>query len=269
MEQIADYELVSSLSGSGNQRLFLAVPPPRLGSTKDRVLVKVVSGITSELLLRRATDELRIFAAVQSPYLVRILDAGRDGDRMFYVIDDPGLGTLESPSSELSDRQKLVAVAHAAHGVHALHEAGIAHRNIVPSCILLEPGGAKLADLGMAKFIGADQAVSRLPSLDDVEYVDPKIMLGLAPGRATDIWSLGVVLHWVMSGGASLHPNIAGGEVFVAMRQALVEPPEISAKLSPEVAEIVRGALSSEPRDRPPTAEAFARQIEAVIGSGP
>lgn len=265
MEQIADYELLGSVSGSGDQRVFVAKPPTRLGSSNETVLVKVVSGITSEMLLRRATDELRIFAAVDSPYLVRILDAGRDGDRMFYVMDDPGLGTLEAPTFEMTDTQKLRAVADAAHAVHALHEAGVAHRNIVPSGILLEPEGARLADLGMAKFIGADQAVSRLPSLGDVEYLDPKIMLGLAPGRATDIWSLGVVLHWVMSGGASLHPGSPGGEVFVAVRQALVEPPVISPDLSPEVAEIVRRALAPEPRDRPATAEDFARQIEAVI----
>ncbi len=269
MDQIADYELLSPLAGGSGQKLFVAAPPPRLGSKKDHVLVKVVSGITSELLLRRATDELRIFAAVDSPYLVRILDAGRDGDRMFYVMDDPGLGTLEAPTFEMTEVEKLRAVANAAHGVHSLHEAGVAHRNIVPSCILLDADGAKLADLGMAKFFGADQAVSRLPSLDDVEYVDPKIMLGLAPGRATDIWSLGVVLHWVMSGGAPLHPGSPEGEVFVVMRQALVEPPVISPKVSPEVAEIVRGALAPEPAERPPTAEAFALQVESAMSHVP
>jgi serine/threonine protein kinase len=267
MNHIADYEIVGSISGDERDLLFTAIPPRRLGLSTDRVLLKVAHIEPESRQLRRAAEEMRILAAVRSPYLVELYDAGQDGDKLFYSMEHPSLGTLDIPTQPLGDDQKLSAVAEAARGAHALHEAGIAHRNIRPSCILLYSSGAKLADLGMAKHLDAGASVSMMPDVTDIEFVDPAIITGEVPSRASDIWSLGATLHWTMSGGQLLHPGRADLDPFAAMRRVLNEPPFVSPELPDSIAILVAHALERDPADRPATAAEFADEVVALIGS--
>ena len=220
-----------------------------------------------EQQLRRAAQELRILASVKSAYLVELYDAGQDGDKLFYSMEHPLLGTLEAPGEPLDDDRRLSAVADAARGAHALHEAGIAHRNIRPSCILLYGSLAKLADLGMAKRLDAGKSVSQMPDVSDIEFVDPTILTGETPSRGSDIWSLGATLHWTMSGGQSLHPGRGQLDPFAAMRRVLTEPPLISPDLLDGVASVVAQALARDPADRQSTAEELAREVTALVGA--
>jgi serine/threonine protein kinase len=267
MNRVADYEVLGSLSNDDRDPLFTAVPPRRLGLSSDRVLLKVVEVELGPRQLHRAAEELRILASVKSPYVVELYDAGQDGDRLFYSMEYPSGGTLETPTFPLSNDQKLSAVADAARGVHRLHEAGVAHRNIRPSCVLLYGPGAKIADLGMAKRLDAGSSVSMMPDVSDIEFVDPAIITGEVPSRASDVWSLGATLHWAMSSGQLLHPGRADLDAFAAMRRVLSEPPLISPSLPSDVAAVVVRALSRDPADRPATANDLADEIAALVGS--
>jgi eukaryotic-like serine/threonine-protein kinase len=264
---VADYVVLEKLDFGQGQDIFVAATPTRLGLDDERVLLKIVSGVAGDGQLHRAANELRTFAMVDSPYLVQLLDAGQDRDRVFYAMAYPALGTLERPHRPLTDHESMRAVACAARGAHALHESGIVHRNITPANVLLNETRAKLANLGMAKPLTHEVSVSRLPHVADIEYLDPMIMLGNRHSRATDIWSLGVVLHWALSDGSPIHPGRSESDPFVAVRQVLTEPPFLSSKLSPEVVRIVMGALSADASERPATAELFAQQIETLIGA--
>ncbi len=264
-EGVADYRFLTPLDAA-QPDLFVACPPARLALSSERVLVKIIKGVTGERSLKRAADELRTFAHVNSRFLASLYDAGQDGECVFYVMEYPALGTLASPMRRLDDDERLLAVACAARGAHDLHEAGLAHRNITPSSILLHEGSATLANLGMAKALEPEGSVSRFPVVADIEYMDPAILLGGTASRATDVWSLGVVLHWTMSGGAPLHPGRSEVDAFGAVRQVMSEPPVISPTLRRDVAAVVHDALAPDPADRPATADALATRIEALAG---
>jgi serine/threonine protein kinase len=266
MNRVADYELLESVSRDGRDRLYTAVPPGRLGLASDRVLLKVVEIELAPRQLHRAAEELRILAAVESPHLVTLYDAGQDGDQLFYSMEHPSRGTLEEPARPLSWDEKLTAVADAARGAHALHEAGIAHSNIRPSCILLYDSCAKLADLGMAKRLNADTSVSQMPDVSDIEFLDPGLITGELPSRASDIWSLGASLHWAMSGGQRLHPRSADLDPFAAMRRLLTEPPLISPDLPVALGTVIARTLARDPVERPDTAAELAADIAALEG---
>jgi eukaryotic-like serine/threonine-protein kinase len=261
--QVADYRILGPLGGGTEDRLFAAVAPPRLGLEADRVAIKIVDGLSSPEQVRRATDELRIFASVQSRYLVQLYDAGQEEDALFYSMEYPLLGSLAAPARALTASETLRAVSDAARGAHALHEAGIAHRNITPSRILLSEDGAKLADLGMAKFMSPGMTVTQTPDVGEIEYLDPAVIRGARPSRATDIWSLGVTLHWAMTD-QSIHPGLRTQQALMAVRQVLNEPPLIADTLRPDIAEIVRSTLAPDPADRPGTAAALASLIDAA-----
>jgi serine/threonine protein kinase len=262
--ELADYRILRPLGGSDEEQFFLAVPPPRLGLGEGLVAMKVVSGLADEEQVRRATNELRIFASVQSPYVVTLYDAGQDADVLFYAMEFPALGTLAEPTRPLSFEERLRAVSDAARGAHALHEAGLAHRNITPVRILVGETGAKLAELGLAKFISPGMTVTRAASIGDIEYLDPAVLRGERASRATDVWSLGVTLHWTLSGGTPIHPDLPGGDTLAAVRRVLNEPPQIAASLSAEARAVIARALAGDPAERYLTAQELADAIDGL-----
>ena len=125
MDGIADYVFVRRLGEAGHGTMFLAIPPTRLNVASAHVGVKVLHGSGDEAGLRRATRELRAFAAVSSPYLVSLLDAGRQNSSFFYAMEYCDGGSLAEPERSLSREDILGAVAQAARAAHSLHEAGL------------------------------------------------------------------------------------------------------------------------------------------------
>ena len=92
----ADYEIEGVLSEGNHGRFLLAVPPARLGLDVDRVVLKLIEGRTDEESFRRFSRELQMFAAVRSPYLVRLFDAGQQDGTFFYSTEHFPLGSLET-----------------------------------------------------------------------------------------------------------------------------------------------------------------------------
>jgi serine/threonine protein kinase len=107
MDEIADYRLTESLGEGNHGQFFLAAPPSRLEEGSDSVAVKVLAAPSTDDALRRFSRELRAFASAPSPYLVRLLDAGQDGDRFFYAMEYFPLGSLGRPSRPLSRPEVL------------------------------------------------------------------------------------------------------------------------------------------------------------------
>jgi len=147
---IADYKFLRQLGTGSHGVFYLAHPPKRLPVGAEFVAVKVLSGGSSQDVFRWAHRELAAFAAVSSPYLVTLYDAGQQGEEVYYSMEYLPGGSVAAPAEPLSRATALVAMAHASRATHALHEAGIAHRDIKPGNVLLYPGGAKLADLGLS-----------------------------------------------------------------------------------------------------------------------
>lgn len=258
---IADYEFVRFLGDLGKGQYFLARRPARLPVEGDLVAVKVLSGPTSAEAFELATRELRAFAAVQSPFLVQLYDAGQDGDTFYYAMEYHPLGSLAAPTRPLSRVEVLHAVAAASRAAHALHEAGIAHCDIKPANVLVKETGACLADLGLAQVLNPGQTVSGMADVGSIEFMDPAWMLGGAPGRATDIWSLGATLHRVLTG-VGIYGEFEDSDPLLALRTMLSMRPTLGSGLTADEADLVGRCLDADPARRPPTAADVADTIE-------
>ena len=260
---IADYRFIRKL-GAGNHGVFyLANRPERLHIDADLVAVKVLTGSNSQDTFRRATRELAAFAAVQSPYLVTLYDAGQQGDDLYYSMEYLPAGSLADAAGTLTQRQVLTAVADAARAAHALHEAGIAHNDIKPGNIMLHETGAKLSDLGLSQLLTPGLTVTGLGSAGSVEYLDPAIIRGEMPTRATDIYALAVTLHRAMAG-IGLYGELPADNTMLAMRRVLSHEPEIAGSLPQAARELIAASISQDQSERPATAEEFASRTEAI-----
>ena len=263
MDRVGDYVFLRELGRGEHSQVFLARSPRRLGIDADTVAVKVLS-LTGTDGFDAVADELSLFASLDSPQLVPMYDVGMDSGVVFYAMRHEPLGSLSAPVRGLTRRERLQAVARAARGAHELHEAGSVHRGIGPTNILLDKGGAVLGEPAVAHLITHGHTVSGLGTrADRLELVDPALMSGRPAGRASDIWSLGVTLHQVLTG-HGLFPALVSADPFTAVRIYLRSRPEPGEDLSDGERAVVVTALHPDPARRYRTADEFAGAVEEV-----
>jgi class 3 adenylate cyclase len=260
---VGDYRFIRALGESTHGNLYLAVPPDRLKAPDELVTVKVTQGADNEASVRRMTRELRAFAGVSSPYLVSLLDAGKQGDAFFYAMEYCELGSLAIPERLLDRTEVARAVAQAARAVHALHQAGLVHRGIKPSNILLKADGARLADFGLVQPLDPTQSTTSLGAISAVDFVEPGLLSGKVATPASDIWSLAATLHWGLTH-EGLYGVLPTDDPLFCVRRVLTSPPELSAKLRPAEAELVARCITGPADQRPSTALALAEAIEGL-----
>lgn len=259
--QLADFVVVDRLGEGGNGTFYLAVPPARLGLEAERVVVKVFNAVCSDDAYRRGVRELRAFAAVESPYLVTLYDAVLQG-RFMYAMEYLPQGSLAAPTVPLTRPVVLDAIADAARGVHDLHEAGIAHANIIPASIMIVDDGGRLSDLGLARVLAADEPLTSFSQPGAVQYIDPALLAGEVPSRASDIWSLGACLHRALTG-TGVYGQVPDSQPLLAVRAALSTPPVLADSLTGDERALIANCLALSGQ-RPATAAEVADRIDAL-----
>jgi eukaryotic-like serine/threonine-protein kinase len=263
MKGIADYEFVDTL-GEGNYGWFyLAKRPPRLPVPDELVAVKVLNSAATTRSYSRAVRELQAFAALSSPYLVRLYDAGQDDSVVYYAMEHHPMGSLARPATPLSPRAACAAVADAARAAHALHEVGLVHRDIKPGNVLLTADGGRLSDLGLAHHLSPGQTLTAMGPIRSIEYIDPRVLRGDRVSRASDVWSLGATLHFALAGRGP-YPGLAEDDPLLALRSVMKQEPVIGGAVGEAAARVVEKCLAPDPSARYRTALALAEDIASL-----
>lgn len=277
MQGIADYQFIERL-GEGNHGTFwLARPPERLGELGvEFVAVKTLAQQATDQDFKRMANELRVYAAVESPNLVPIFDAGHQDGCLFYATAYFADGSLASPARPMERMEVIDAVASAATGAQALHEAGIAHRDIKPGNIMIDrltsPSDAdsgmraQLGDLGLAQIINPGQTVTGIGPVGTIEYLAPEMVQGRPASRASDIWALGITLHRTLTG-RSVYESFPVDSLLEALRYVLTVRPQIDQDLPDGVQQIIERCLVEDPAARYATAAELADALRALEGA--
>ena len=133
----------------------------------------------------------RAAAAVTHPNLITIFDTGTDAAGSYLVmeyVDGPNLAEMGGASGGAA-----ALGADLASGLSALHAAGIVHRDVRPSNILLGPTGPKLTNFGTARTLDA----TTRSSVATPRFEAPEVLAGTDPGKPADVYALGAVLSWL------------------------------------------------------------------------
>jgi WD40 repeat protein/serine/threonine protein kinase len=202
------YKLLGYLGAGGMARVFLCEHM----IMRRRVAIKVLpsSQVNDPGCLERFHREARAAAALDHPNIVRAFDIDRDGELHFLVmeyIDGAGLDQVVKEQGPLDPVRAARYVAAAACGLEHAHRAGLVHRDVKPSNLLVDrTDTVKILDMGLARFFHDKD--DELTKEHDSERV-----LGtadyLAPEQAVnshdvdiraDIYSLGVTFYFLLTG---------------------------------------------------------------------
>jgi eukaryotic-like serine/threonine-protein kinase len=261
---VGPYRIQALLGEGGMGKVFRAV---REGAAEPVALKVMRSRLsTDDESRRRFLREARAAREVRHRHLVPVLDAGEDGDRRYLVMP-------YVPGRNLDDRLRegpvpvaeLVRIlAEVASGLDALHRAGLVHRDVKASNVLLdESGSAALTDFGLAKREDWSQLTKLGQVMGTVDYIAPELLRGDPATPASDLYALGCVAYEMVAG----RPPFTGGMFEVGMAHLEKEPadPVADRPDAPRgLGKPVLLALDKDPRRRPPTATAFANLVGAA-----
>jgi serine/threonine-protein kinase len=260
---LPDYEVDPSPLGEGGMGVVFRARHLKL----DRVVAIKVISARSRLAREFFETEARAVAQLQHPNIVQIFEIGQHEGRPYLSLEFVEGGTLESKiaGGPLPPREAAELVRTLASAVEHAHRRGIVHCDLKPSNILIDgQGSPKIADFGVARWLGPEGL--RSPDghvVGTPRYMAPEQASGEADrvGPAADIFSLGVILHEMLTGRAP-HSTAGPSEAPVPGRE---QPPEGPRRPRPDLprdlAAIIRTCLREDAADRYPTAEALADDL--------
>ncbi len=196
--------------------------------------------------------EARAVAALNHPNIVAIYDVG-EGYIVSELVDGESLrGAHSGPRKTIEIATQIAA------GLAATHEAGIVHRDLKPDNILLtRDGRVKILDFGLAKISAPPKAEAPGETvtmrtepgtvMGTVGYMSPEQVRGLVADHRSDIFSLGLILHELLTGKRAF-----SGETSVEIMTAILkqEPPDLPESVPAGLRQIVAHCLEKEPGDR-------------------
>ena len=254
-DRLGPYRLEERLGEGGMGVVFRAVKEPEGNEVALKILRAELS--SDETFRHRFVHEARAAGEVRHKHLVPIVDAGEADGRPYLAVAYVRGRTLEdrlAKEGPLTLEDLVRVVAHVASGLDALHAAGIVHRDVKPSNVILDAAGAaNLTDFGLAK--GRAYTVLTKPGMvmGTLDYLAPEMLRGSEATPASDIYALGCLTYECTAGRAPF----ADKSMFeLASAHLNVEPPDPCANRTDApkgLSWAILQGLAKEPEKRPPS----------------
>lgn len=236
-----------------------------------QVRVRVLDPRGARAIIDRLGQEARVLARLRHTNLARVLAFG--------IIEGtwPCVVTEDIDGVRLADRigeagpapwqDAVTVVTGSLGGVAAMHEAGILHRHLAPHNILLMRGKrtVKLVDLGYPappSVVGEDVPEASLVAA--LRFLSPEQILGRDVDPRVDVYAAGCVLYYALTGRLPFADNSLDGMLEAKARAASLAPPLAPPgrpEIPREIRDVVMGAVSHDPEERPANASQLAREL--------
>jgi Tol biopolymer transport system component len=274
--RLGPYELTAPIGAGGMGEVYRA-RDTRLGrDVAVKVLPDPLAG--SAQALARFEREARVVAALSHPNILAIHDVGREGPTAFAVMELVDGTTLreELRGGPLSPRAAADYAAQVAQGLAAAHEKGVVHRDLKPENLMVtREGRVKILDFGLASErlpsagTGGDTQSPTLARETDpgtvlgtVGYMSPEQVRGEVVDHRSDIFSLGCVLHEMLSGRRPFARATAAETMTAILREDATPLSESGRTVPPALERIVSHCLEKKPEQRFQSARDLAFDLE-------
>ncbi len=286
--QVGPYR-IDRLIGRGGMGIVYAAT--RTDDFEQLVALKVIDPRHRSVeILGRFFRERQILADLQHPWIARLLDGGSFDDAAPYLamefVDGQPIDQF-CEEQGLSIDQRLELFSKVCRAVQFAHQNLIVHRDLKPNNILVTPQGEpKLLDFGIAKILGPEDPSFAKNTPGPVQrppltpaYASPEQRLGLAVTTATDVYSLGVLLHQLLLGRLPHQlPERDPGEHQKSLGTTVPDGPtektlppvvEPQGALSADLAAIIATAMQPEPEDRYASVTQLSDDLDAYRNDFP
>ncbi|MGW6908259.1 serine/threonine-protein kinase [Streptomyces sp. NPDC054940] len=262
---IGGYPLLARLGAGGMGQVFLS------RTTSGRPLA--LKTLRTEFGLdpgfeQRFAREIASSDQVRSPWTVSVVDYSPAGHRPQWLATEyvaaPSLADWMASYGPLPESAVRALAAELAEGLRAVHRAGLAHRDVKPSNVLLARRHPLLIDFGIARAADDTRHTRTGGVIGSPGYMAPEQVTGGISAEPGDIFSLGALLVYAVTGtGPFLHPGEDPSAAQLLYRIAHEEP--VLDGVPQPLASLLAACLEKSPQARP-TADALLERLKARSG---
>ena len=260
------YEILEVI-GEGGMAIVYRALDHRLN--RD-VAVKIMRDemAADEEFRRRFCTESHAVAMLSHPNIVAVYDVSHNDNVEYIVMELVDGITLK----QYMERKGIVAWKEVVHFTKQIskalahaHERGIIHRDIKPQNImLLRDGTIKVGDFGIAA-LENEVYENNGEAIGSIHYIAPELARGECPDARSDIYSLGVMMYEMLTGGLPFTGNTLGEIAVQHMNAKPVPPHEKNPEIPLELERITLKAMNAELSERYQSANALLSDLEAFI----
>ncbi len=280
--RLGPYEILSKVGAGGMGEVYRA----RHARLEREVAVKVLPEHLAGNAEARARfeREARAVAALSHPNILAIHDFGVEEGVSFAVMELLEGETLgrRAAAARLPWRKAVEIGVAIAEGLDAAHAKGIVHRDLKPENVFITADGhVKILDFGLARLVEAPaaSALSAVPTLTPTSqgtvlgtlgYMSPEQTRGETAGPQSDIFSLGCVLHEMLTGKGAFARGSAAESMAAILNEDPPPPSASDASIPPVLDALVRQCLEKAPGERFRSALDLGFALRAILsGSYP
>lgn len=233
-QQLGDYVLEAEL---GRGSMGVVYRARSVSQDKPFAVKVLLEALTSDMsFVTRFTREARVVGALRHPNIVRVFDAGRQGQHLYFVMEYfPGqtAGQMLRERGRLPASQVVEIAAQAADALDYAHSEGhLVHRDVKPENLLVDRWfRLKVLDFGLARVEGLHSITRAGTVVGSLYYVSPEQLLGHKLDGRTDVYALGISMYELLTGQRPYR-----GQTLTEMSQAIVTgQPVLPSMLEPSV----------------------------------
>ncbi len=276
-----NYTVLAKLGQGGMGAVYKA----KHHTLRTQVAIKVLRAGMGKLAAERFIYEARTVAQVKSPHIVQVMDFFQDDDERYCLVmelvEGIDLGEVVEREGPLPVERVVAVVQQMAWALAAAHKLGIVHRDLKPENVMVtDVGGSdfvKIMDFGIAAVTDPEtrerldrrqMTLSMGGIVGTPEYMAPEQVAGDPPDARTDIYALGVVTYFLLTGSMPI-AQVEGGSVAGLLTRILHEQPTPIGQHMPELAPLwlpLSKALAKDRADRYADVQAFADALIEAAG---
>jgi len=275
--RIGRYSIVQRLSVGGMAEIFLALATGPGEFRKFVTLKRILPNLREdEGFVQMFLEEARISASLSHANIAQVFDLRSEDDELYLAMEYIAGEDVAQILRMTARRQAFVPIGLTAMVVreacNALHYAHnfvdplgermpVIHRDMAPKNVMVTYSGAvKVVDFGIAKMMRTTRVETTTGVKGSTGYMSPEQIEGLPLDARSDIFSLGVLAHELLTGRRLFLPDQRGE---VELERARIAPPHLVNAAVPEaMAAVVMRALELDPARRYATARELGRAIE-------
>jgi serine/threonine-protein kinase len=270
--RLGRYRLKARIARGGMSEVWLAWDDGLKRDVALKILDRSASG--NATAIARFEREAMAASSLQSPNTIRVYDFGASDDGVWFIamehLEGTDLTTLVDAVGPLPAQRALRLARQACAALSEAHDAGVIHRDVKPDNLFVcrlgdDPDFLKVLDFGIASIEGAEAsaAVTRAGWVHGTPaYMSPEVCNGERADARSDIYSLGAVLYFLLTGTPPFNVRSAAAAMLAHVHD---EPdrPSTRAPVPPELERVVLRCLAKDPGAR----YGSARELDAALAS--
>jgi tRNA A-37 threonylcarbamoyl transferase component Bud32/CheY-like chemotaxis protein len=264
--RIRGHRCLRRLAVGGSSSVFLAEFQPTGQQRVLKIFRQVPDVVEGNTTFDRFLREFDLVAHLNHPNIARIYDLGVADDHVYLAMEYfPGGDLRSRMRAPLAWRDALNYLRQLAAALGALHAIGVLHRDVKPGNVLLrDDGSVAFIDFGLARQLGLESDITGTGAIFGTpHYMSPEQGRGSPLDERSDLYSLGIVLHEMVTGQKPFVADSPMAVIYLHLNASVPQLPPALSHLQP----LLESLLAKRPCDRPANAADIVTQIDELLRS--